>query len=224
MKVRTAASFALAFLIGLAAPAGAGSTTTAGHADAGRDTIVRSAFVPSDDRPQGEVRLNRRDGAAVMQTVLYTGYLKRVVAEIRKKELASWPPEREGHEDARKYIAAVLEARDRIQERFAARANRGDRRQKMLIEFIFSGKESLVTISEPELEEVNGHMRILSKRPIAALELSRTYVRGDIYEIARDALKLGRKESKALLEPLLPREAGGAAPPSQAGEREGAGG
>lgn len=42
--------------------------------------------------------------------------------------------------------------------------------------------------------------------PIAVLDLSRAYVRRDIYEIARDALKLGPNESKEVLEPLLPPE------------------
>lgn len=212
-----AATVALVVLTGLAAAAEAGRTPAPGGV---RDEVVLAAFVPSADQPQGEVRLVRRGDAAVMQTVLYSRYLKRVVAEIRRKELASWPPSREGHEDARRYIQAVLEARERIQRRFRERADRGDRRQKMLIEFILSGTASLVTISEPELEEVNGHMRVVSKRPIAALELSRTYVRGDIYEIARDALSLGRKEAKDVLEPLLPPESPRNAIPSREGGEE----
>lgn len=207
VKTGAAAVFAVVVLVGCAATAAA---TPAAHAarlfDDTRDTIVRNAFVPSEDQQQGEVRLLRRGGAAVMQTVLYTRVLKRVVAEIRKKELANWPPDREGYDDSQKYINAILEARNRIQERFPERRNRGERRQTMLIEFILSNDASLVAIAEPKLEEANGHMRIVSRRPIAVLELSRTYVRGDIYEIARDALKLGRKESKDLLEPLLPPE------------------
>ena len=101
---------------------------------------------------------------------------------------------------------AFLEARKRIQENFAKRPNRADRRQTMLIEFIVSDDASLVTIAEPGLEEANGHVRVVSRRPIAVLDLSRAYVRRDIYEIARDALKLGPNESKKVLEPLLPPE------------------
>ncbi len=211
----------LAGLAGGAPPAPAAPPTGAARLfDDTGDTIVRSAFVPSEDRQQGEVRLIRRDGAAVMQTVLYTTILKRVVAEIRMKELASWPPDREGHADALRYIAALGEARDRIQDRFAKRGSGGDRRRTMLIEFILSGEASLVTIAEPRLEEANGHMRVVSRRPIAVLDLSRTYVRGDIYEIARDALKLGGKESKGILEPLLPPEsAGGAATSTREGQQ-----
>ncbi len=213
-----AATLALVVLAGLAAAAEAGRPPTSGGV---RDEVVLAAFVPSADQPQGEVRLVRRGDAVVMQTVLYSRYLKRVVAEIRKKEVANWPPARAGHEDSRRYIDAILEARDRIQRRFKERADRGDRRQKMLIEFILSGTASLVTISEPELDEVNGHMRVVSNRPMARLELSRTYVRRDIYEIARDALKLGRKEANDVLEPLLPPESGGDAEPSTGNGGEG---
>lgn len=220
MKTGAAAAVALAVVIGLVASAEVMQPPTSARLlDGGRDNVVLRAFVPSDDQPQGEVRLIRRGAAAVMQTVLYTKFLKRVVEEIRKKELASWPRDRDGHDDARRYIDAVLEARNRIQEHFQGRRNRGDRRQKMLIEFVLSDKASVVAISEPDLEEENGHMRIVSKRPIVVLALSRTYVRGDMYEIAWDALKLGKKESRELLEPLLPRQSGtDAEPPGESGQ------
>lgn len=183
--------------------------------DGAKDQVVRSAFVPDEENPQGEVRLIRRGAAAVMQTVLYSRFLKRVVAEIRKKELASWPPDRGGHEDALRYIGAVLEAQGRIQERYRERGNRGDRTRKMLIEFILSDTASIVVLSEPELEEENGHMRIASARPVAVLELSRAYVRGDFYEIGRDALRLKGREARNVLEPLLPRESGEMEGPSK---------
>jgi len=205
MNTRAAAVIALSVLIALGASPGiARPAGSARLYDGSPDIVVLRAFVPSEDRPQGEVRLIRRGEAVVMQTVLYTRFLKRVVEEIRKKELASWPGDREGHEDARKYIEAVQKARNRILERFAARTNRGDRLQKMLIEFILSDDASIVAIFEPVLEDGNGDVRIVSKRPIVVLDLSRTYVRGNIYEIAWDALKLGRNRSKDLLEPILP--------------------
>ena len=168
------------------------------------DEIVRSEFVPAEEQPVGEVRLIRRGQAVVMQTVLHTALLKRVVAEIRKKELASWPPDRIGHDDAQEYIDAITTAQQRIQERNRQKEDHGDRRQKMLIEFILTEKASIVAISEPELEEKSGHMRVISRHPIAILELSRTFVRGDIYEIAWDALRLDRRESRKVLEPMLP--------------------
>ncbi len=174
--------------------------------DGSRDEIVRREFVPSEEQPVGEVRLVRRGPAVVMQTVLYTKFLKRVVAEIRKKDVADWPMSRHGHDDAMKYIEAIQSAQAGIQERFRRREHPGDRRQRMLIEFILSRNTSIVAIAEPSLADAGGHMRVVSRRQIAILPLSRVYVRGNIYEIAWDALKLDRKESRDLLEPMLPPE------------------
>jgi hypothetical protein len=189
--------------------------------DGSRDEVVRAEFVPTEEQPVGEVRLVRRGGSVVMQTVLHTKFLKRVVAEIRKKETAAWPRDRQGHDDAMKYVDAVLAAQAGIQERFRRREDRGDRRQKMLIEFILSDRASIVAIAEPELKEEGGRMRVVSRRPIAVLELSRGYVRGNIHEIARDALRLDRKESRDLLEPMLPPESES---PADAGPSEEEGG
>ncbi len=174
--------------------------------DGSRDEIVRSEFVPSGQQPVGEVRLVRRGSAVVMQTILYTSFLKRVVAEIRKKDVADWPVSRHGHDDAMKYIEAIQSAQAGIQERFRRREHRGDRRQRMLIEFILSRNASIVAIAEPSLAAADGHVRVVARRQIAILPLSRVYVRGNFYEIAWDALKLGRKESRDLLEPMLPPE------------------
>lgn len=183
--------------------------------DGSRDEIVRAEFVPSEVLSVGEVRLIRRGRAVVMQTVLYTRFLKHVVAEIQKKEMANWPPDRHGHEDAIKYIEAIQSAQAGIQERLRRSKDRGDRRQRLLIEFILSDNVSIVAIAEPELKEEAGHMRVVSKRQIAVLPLSRAYVRGDIYEIAWDALKLDRDESRGLLKPMLPRDSPAEADPSE---------
>ena len=186
--------------------------------DGSRDEVVRAAFVPSEEQPVGEVRLVRRRDAVVMQTVLYTKFLKRVVAEIRRKELAAWPRDRRGHDDSMRYVDAVAAAQAGIQERFRRREDRGDRRQRMLIEFILAGDVSVVALAEPTLAGTGGRVRVVSRRQIAVLRLSRTYVRGNFHEIARDALGLSGEESRRLLEPLLPPESPGEAEPS---EREG---
>jgi len=189
--------------------------------DGSGDRIVRSAIVPSDLLPQGEVRLLRRGEAVVMQTVLNSRFLKRVVAEIRNKESASWPAQREGHADSIRYVAALTEGYDRIQRKSRQRKNRAERRQKLLIEFILSGKSALVAVYEPELAEEEGHYRVTSKTPVAILEMSRAYVRGNIFEIAWDALGLSKREAKKLLDPMLPREpAGKQAAPAREWSRE----
>jgi hypothetical protein len=205
MTAAAAAGAVLGILFATSRPEFDTSAAYASLLDGTGDRTVRSAFVPSTFLRQGEVRLLQRGRAAVMQTVLSSRHLKRVVDEIRKKEAASWPAGRRGREDSLRYVDALARAEASVQERSRRQGNRQDRRQGLLIEFILSDRESLVAISEPEVEEDgNGHFLVASKRPMAVLPLSRTYVRGNFYEIAGDALGLEGTEAAELLEPLLP--------------------
>lgn len=64
-------------------------------------------------------------------------------------------------------------------------------------------------------------MRVASRRQIAVLPLSRAYVRGNIYEIAWDALKMDREDSWSLLEPMLPPESPAESAPSEGDGKQG---
>ena len=77
--------------------------------DASHDELVRQTVVPSPEQKVGAVRLLRRGGYEVVQTLLYTKVLSRVVAEIRKKELASWS-DGPGHDDSQRYMEALEDA------------------------------------------------------------------------------------------------------------------
>jgi hypothetical protein len=81
--------------------------------DIGDDVVVERAFVPSEKRPQGEVRLVRRGEHAVVQTVLYTRVLKRVLSTISGKERRNWPEGSAGHRDMEKYVTALEKYRQR---------------------------------------------------------------------------------------------------------------
>lgn len=77
----------------------------------GGDEILRRVLVPSPARPQGEVRIVRRDGDAVVQVVLWSRLLRRVGAEIRAKEERNWPdPASPEGEAARRYVAELENA------------------------------------------------------------------------------------------------------------------
>jgi len=87
-----------------------GQSNLAPLLDASRDEIVRSAVVPSVLLPLAEVRLIRRDGSVVMQTVIASSLLKRVIEEIRNKERSAWKPGAEGYADSERYLAALDKA------------------------------------------------------------------------------------------------------------------
>ena len=88
----------------------------------------------------------RRGDADVVQTLLYSKILARVVAEIRKKELANWPADQPGHEDALRYVEMLAAVQKEIWNRMPRDEIGTDRRQKMGIEFVLSKHGALVNV------------------------------------------------------------------------------
>jgi hypothetical protein len=193
-----------AFLL-LAAPVSAGREGDLSRLlDASRDEVVRSAKVPSALFPQAEVRLIRRDGFVVMQTVIVSRWFKRVVGSIRRKESSVWTPGRAEHGDSERYVDALERAYRTVEGRFRKQETRGDRRRKMLIEFILSGETAIVAFLDPDIEGDFGGFRIGRRELLEILPLSRHYVRENMHEIAIDSMDLRRREAEETLKPLLP--------------------
>lgn len=189
----------------LAAPASAGQEGDLSPLlDASRDVVVRTATVPYALFPQAEVRLIRRDGSVVMQTVIVSRFLKRVIGEIRSKETSAWPPGRAGHEDSQRYVDALDRAYRAEEIAFRARDDGEDRPGSMLIEFVLSQKEVFVAILDPEIRGHFGDLQVTKRRVVEILPLSRRYVSGNILEIAIDSLGWNRREAEEVLKPLLP--------------------
>ena len=189
----------------LAAPVSAGGEGNLSPLlDASRDEVVLSATVPSTLFPQAEVRLIRRDGAVVMQTVIVSRWFKRVVGAIRRKESSAWTPGRAEHGDSERYVDALERAYRTVEGRFRKQETRDDRRRKMLIEFILSGEAAIVAFLEPDIEGDFGGFRIGRREFLEILPVSRHYVRENMHEIAMDSLDLSRREAEETLKPLLP--------------------
>jgi hypothetical protein len=187
---------------GPAGPSGAGGGS-APPAAAGREVVVDRAFVPSEKRPQGEVRLVRRDGHAVVQTILYTRVLKRVLANISGKERRNWPAGQAGHEEMERYVAALEEYRvkeggtagDESSTGADAGTAASGRRKTMLIEFVEAGDRSFVAIGGVELEGSGGDVRIRKRGTPAVLALSSVYVGRNMRLIVADAFGLSPEEA-----------------------------
>lgn len=172
--------------------------------DASRDEVVRSALVPSSLFPQAEVRLLRRGGSVVMQTVIVSRFLRQVVGEIRRKESSAWTPGRAGHGDSERYVEALDRACRTIEAGFREQDAGSGRRKSLLIEFVLSREESFVAILDPEVRGDFGDLRVTSRRLLEVLPLSRLYVSENIHEIAIDSLGWSRREAEEALKPLLP--------------------
>lgn len=173
--------------------------------DAAHDRIVRRGFVPSEEQKVGELRLIRRGDSDVAQTLLYTKVLKRVIGEIRKKELANWPPGQPGHADAIRYVETITAVQKQIWDRMPRTAATRDRRQEMVIEFVLTGSSALIAVGTFEMVETEGEVRVLRREPLVVLEPSRSYAERNMRLIVADSFHVGEAELGSLLEamPLL---------------------
>jgi hypothetical protein len=169
--------------------------------DPSTDAIVATTPVPSSDRRVGDVRLVRRGGVAVVQTVLDTALLPRVVAEIRKKEEANWPAGKPGHDDAVRYVAALEQITDQLRTGQPKDPHRTHRRLHLLIEFALDEKNAAVAISGWDLNDAGAVRRV---EPVVVLQPSRDYVRTNMRLIAADSFHVEGGAWDALLA-LLPQ-------------------
>ena len=157
--------------------------------DAATDRVVRRKIVPNDARHQGEVRLVARGDAVVVQTLLATRVLKRVVAEIRKKEERNWPVGAAGHDDMVRYVDAV----QAVAEQLAA-ARPEDERQRLLIELVATADGGGIVVGEFEGEEAGGVIHPTSARTIATPAVDRSYLLRNMRLILADAFELDESE------------------------------
>jgi len=169
------------------------------------DVVVDRAFVPSARRPQGEVRIVRRGGHAVVQTLLYTRVLKRVVGAITDKERRNWPAGAAGHADMERYVAALEAFRRAAAERPDQAGPDVDRRVRALVEFIDAPGEPLVAIGGVTLEGTGGleetaeSVRIRARATPSVLTLSADYVRRNMALIVADAFSIKPGEAATRL-------------------------
>jgi hypothetical protein len=163
--------------------------------DRSNDQILERRPITSRGRRHGEVRVIGRGDAVVIQTLLSSKVLKRVVAGIRDRELESWPPEQEGHAAALSYLAALDAATKAAQARSpkphekasTGTTNTRDRRRSLLIEFILSKTRHGVVIAHPELlDEPSGELTLTGVRDERALDVPRPFVERDMKLIAKD--------------------------------------
>jgi hypothetical protein len=165
--------------------------------DAGADAVAGRVVVPGEGRKVGEVRLVTRGPATVVQTLLATKVLRRVVDEIRKKEEANWPRGTPGREDMERYLAAL----DRIvyalfQRRDAAED--GDRRLRLLIEFIATSDASALVVGEFTGDEVDGRLTPTERRVTETLTLGRAYALRNMRLILADAFHVPERDVERL--------------------------
>jgi len=186
--------------------------------DRSQDRILERADIIARGRKHGEVRLIERGSVRVVQTLLYSKVLRRVLSRIRERERVNWPADREGHEASARYVAALERAERSVPAAPGGHPGAADeRRRPLLIEFAVSNSGEGVALLEPELKEVDGRLVVEGARLIEALELPRDFVEQNMRLIAEENLSVKPDELLRML-----------APPGAAGDEgartEGAGG
>jgi hypothetical protein len=195
----------LALLLAAAQPSIAGpggpEWTRAALVGSGQERIVRAAFIPSDDRVHGQVRLIRRGDATCVQTLLYSRSLRRGLQRIRSKERAAWPDGREGHADSSAFLDELRRAQQVVLPGpgEAADVEEAGEKSQLLIEFVLAPRGGFFALYEPEVREAQDGLEVAGARPIAVREASRVYVERAMSLMIASAFHLAEPEAAALL-------------------------
>ena len=172
------ASLAVAAVAGAAAPTGVPS-------DAAADRVVMRTDVPDATRKVGEVRLVQRGDATVVQTLLATKVMTRVLSEIRKKETTNWPVGQPGREDMERYLAAIERNAEAL--RGERDAEDGDRRVRLAIELVATKDAEGLVLATFGGGEDSGYFAPTDRRVLETVVLGRPYVVRDMRLILADA-------------------------------------
>ncbi len=181
------------------------------------EVVLQDCTVEAGGSPIGSVRLLRRDpNLVVVQTLLQTVLMKRVVAEIRKKEEANWPDGSTAAESARRYVAA-LEAAQQQLWRQRARGTRGPNPPLRLgIEFVATPISTWVEVATFEAQGEPPRWTVESWAVLERLVLDPGYIRRNLALILADACKLEPDAVRRLLPDPTAHESSGT-PPIRAG-------
>jgi len=169
--------------------------------DAAADRVVKRTDVPDPTRKVGEVRLVQRGDAIVVQTLLATKVLSRVLTEIRKKETGNWPEGQPGREDMERYLGAIERNAETLRgERDAAD---GDRRVRLAIELVATKDAEGLVLATFAAEVTTGYLAPTDRRVLETVALGRPYVVRNMRLILSDAFHVPETEVDGLA-PLGP--------------------
>jgi len=200
MKVLLILLMGLCCLNGLAWAAAESGSRQAGQADWSEDRILERVIVPSAEQPQGEVQLLQRQKLLVVQTLLSSRILKRVVAAIDGKEERNWPETSEGYLASLRYRDELFRATEESWQAFRQRSDRNQKQQTLAIEFILGADKSMIALSLPKLAGPYGHFQLIDKQPLKSWRVNGDYVRNNMVKIIADSFQLDERAAEERLQ------------------------
>jgi len=172
--------------------------------NARHDQILERTVVPAVEKPQGEVRLIRRGPLLVVQTLLASRVLKRVVGVIDTKEQNRWPEGSDGYFDSTRYRNELFLATNKSWSLFRQREAKDELRQFLLIEFILGADQSAIALSVPQVAGMYGQMQLIGQKTLSVWQSPGNYVKENIREIIRDNFNFDVAAQEKLLKPFSP--------------------
>ena len=185
--------------VSLAVAAVAGAATL--PSDVVGDRVVKRTDVPDATRKVGEVRLVQRGDAIVVQTLLATKVMSRVLSEIRKKETTNWPAGQPVHEDMERYLAAIERNAEALRAERDAQA--GDRRMRLAIELVATKDAEGLVLATFGGGETGGYLAPTERRVLETVTLGRPYVVRNMRLILADSFHVSEADVDQLA-PLGP--------------------
>ncbi|GIW45259.1 MAG: hypothetical protein KatS3mg077_2541 [Candidatus Binatia bacterium] len=163
----------------------------------GSDRLLYQCPIRAGDAAIGEVRLLTRQDHTILEVLLQAVPMRRVVAEIRKKEESNWPPTRSGAPSSQRYVAALEKIQRQLWQQRARSARGPNPPQRLRITFVAAPDGSWVTLGSFEARGEPPSLEVLETTPIERLDLEPYYVHENIRLILADTcgLDLGKVEN-----------------------------
>jgi hypothetical protein len=164
-------------------------------------TPIAHAFLRAQGGVHGEVAVYRSGESRVVETLLYSRVLKRVVAEIALREADAWPQAAPGSTDSAAYVAALRRAQKKVWWESARHPAERDRVQEMVISFEVGPAEARVSLFAVNTAAgTESRRRIVERRLLESVPVSLEYARRDQRLIVEDAFGLDSVKAAALVE------------------------
>jgi hypothetical protein len=161
---------------------------------------VGHAFVRGQGGVHGEVALYRSNETRIVETLLYSRVLKRVVAEIAVREADAWPEGSPGAEDSSAYVEALERAQKKVWWESARDPAQRDRVQEMAISFEAGRTEARVSLFAVTTGPGPGQRRqVADRRLLEVVPVSLEYAIRDQRLIVEDAFGVDSQKAAALL-------------------------
>lgn len=168
----------------------------------GAEVVIQHTPVPKEPPHQGEVRVVRRGSTQVVQTLLYSKVMIRVVGAIERKESSAWPKGEDGSQDSRRYVAELRQAYQTVKQRAREKQKAEGKKERFLqlgIEFVLDKDNSYVALYLPALTRDEERLELHGQELLKKLPLSRHYVQKNMQLIVQDSFEVDAGAAASLL-------------------------